>query len=233
MLRKFASTTIIAVAILSLTGLLAPPVHAQISKHPAVERYNRVARGSNVEEWQRRLLDPRVKTRLEAVDSLGEDGTEASVPGLMDALADTDVRVRIKAIDYLGQIGNPIASPVLMQLLFLGEIDKPTKLRVLTALGRIGDAGTAERLLNYARTVGDEDLASHAIYALGEIGAPAVHDGLTEFDAELENPQLKRLCEDAVAKIDRREAETPGRQPSVLELEKRYAPPKDPSQQGR
>lgn len=227
-MRRYFPSAIMSVVIV---GLLAPTVHAQMSKHPAVARYNRVARGSNVEEWQRRLLDPRVKTRLEAVDSLGEDGTEASIPGLMDALADSDFRVRIKAIDYLGQIGNPIASPVLMQLLFLGDIDKQTKLRVLTSLGRIGDESTAERLVNYAKTVEDEDLCSHAIFALGEIATPTVQKGLEELDAQLESPQHKRLCADAMVKIDQRIAQAPGRQPSVLELEKRFAPPKAPKQQ--
>ncbi len=211
-----------------ILGLAAPAVHAQISKHPAVQRYNRVARGSNVEEWQRRLLDPRVKTRLEAVESLGEDGTEASVPGLMDALADSDHRVRIKAIDYLGQIGNPQATPVLMQLLFLGEIDKPTKLRVLTAIGQIRDPSISERLVGYARTVEDPDLASHAIFALGEIGDPTTHDSLEALAGELEDPQLQRLCKDALSKIDQQVANAPGRQPSVLELEKRFKPPTPP-----
>ncbi|MFT4571251.1 MAG: HEAT repeat protein [Hyphomicrobiaceae bacterium] len=223
-MRRYFGTALISLAIL---GLCSGPVYAQISKHPAVKRYDRVARGSNVEEWQRRLLDPQVKIRLEAVDSLGTDGTEAAVPGLMDALADSDYRVRIKAIDYLGRIGDPIATAVLMQLLFLSEIDKPTKLRVLTSLGRIGDRSSAQRLLTYARTVDDDDLCSHAIFALGEIADPLVEEGLKELDHDLVSPQHKRLCADAIAKIKLEVATAPGRQPSVLELEKRYAPPED------
>ena len=117
--------------------------------HRAVERYNRVAKGSNISEWHRRLFDPKPNVRLEAVDSLGKDGSEEAVKPLLDATSDSDPRVRAKAIDYLGAIGSPVATPVLSQYLVLSQTDRPSQQRVLVALGRIGDPAAVEPLLAF------------------------------------------------------------------------------------
>jgi HEAT repeat protein len=225
--QPFGRTTrvfVTATAIL-IFGLPATFVQAQLSRHPAVKRYDRVARGANVEEWERRLLDPKVKIRLEAVESLGEDGSEESVPGLIDALADPDHRVQVRALDYLGSIGDPRATPVIMQFLFLSHVEKPTKLRALTALGRMKDPTMSEPLLNYAASVPDADLASRAVYAIGELGDPAVEDRLREMRDAAKTPEFARLCDDAINKIEKQIASAPGRQPTLIELEKRFAPP--------
>lgn len=225
-LPYFATRTAVTAAAILIFGLPASVVQAQLSQHPAVKRYDRVARGANVEEWERRLLDEKVKTRLEAVESLGNDGSEESVPGLIDALADNDTRVQTLAIDYLGTIGDPRATPILMQFLFLSQIPKQTKLRALTAIGQIHDQTISHDLLNYAQTVTDHDLACRAIYALGEIGDPTTQEGLeTMRDSETSDPEVQRLSGDAVKKIKQQVAAAPGRQPTLIELEKRFSPP--------
>ncbi|MBI5506514.1 MAG: HEAT repeat domain-containing protein [Deltaproteobacteria bacterium] len=200
----------------------------ELGDHPAVNRYNRVAKGANVEEWKRRLGDADVPTRLEAVESLGTKGGEEAVRPLIEATADSDLRVRIKAIDYLGTLRARDATGVLMQLLFLNDVGREEKLRSLTALSRIADPATSERLLSYARTVGDEELVGHAIFALGEIGDPATRAGVLELEKGGSNPDLARLASDAVEKIDARAAAKPVQQPTLLELEKKLAarPPK-------
>jgi hypothetical protein len=66
---------------------MPPRAAAQQSPAP-VQRYNRIARGANIDEWHKRLFDPDPAVRLEAVDSLGKDGTEQSVKPLLDATAD-------------------------------------------------------------------------------------------------------------------------------------------------
>ncbi len=222
-LQTFAAVT----AFTLIVGLTALSVHAQMREHPAVQRYNRVAKGSDVAEWQRRLGDDDVGVRLEAVELLGTKGGDEGVKPLIDALSDADSRVRIKAIDGLGMVGSAAASPVLMQLLFLSDVDRPTKLRVLTSLGRIGDPATSERLLSYARTVDDEELSCRAVYALGEIGDPASREGLEQLQGSSDDPHIKRLSSDALSKIDARLAAVPGREPTILELERRLAPPQE------
>jgi len=217
---------VVAVA-LSIVGVAAA-AHAQmegaLGAHPAMDRYNRVAKGKNIEDWKRRLGDADVPTRLEAVDSLGTKGGEEAVRPLIEATADSDMRVRIKAIDYLGILRARDATGVLMQLLFLNDVGREEKLRSLTALSRIADPSTSQRLLNYARTVGDEELVCHAIFALGEIGDPATRSAIVELQKGSPNQDRARLASDAVDKIDARQAAKPGQQPSLLELEKKLAP---------
>ncbi len=216
-------------AALLLAALWMPLSFAQDARaqanHPAVQRYNRTAKGANVEEWQRNLGADDAKVRLDAVNSLGNAGGEDVVKPLIEATADPDPRVRIRAIDMLGLVGDPAASQVLMQLLFLNNVDKPMKLRVLTALGRIADPRNGQELLQYAKTVGDDDLSCRAIFAVGEIADPESREELEKLRHSTDNPHVKRLCSDAVSKIEARERNAPAEQPTLLELERKLARP--------
>jgi HEAT repeat protein len=217
--RAARTTVALGAAIFAWT---AAPVYAQtVSQHPAVQRYNRIAKGSDVKEWKRRLSDEDAETRLEAVTNLGEKGGEDGVKPLIEALADSDPRIRIRAIDGLGNIGHPDASAPLMQLLYLQEIDKPTKLRVLTSLSRIADPNQA--MLTYAERVEDLDLRCRAVYALGEIGQGETVDGIRQIESRHTDPELDRLCADAVRKIQVKEAEPENQQPTIIELERMLA----------
>ncbi len=213
---------------LAAAGLLTTAdwvIAQQQTTHPMVQRYNRTAKGENVEEWERRLGQDDAHTRLEAVQSLIQGGGEEAVRPLIEATADADPRVQIKAIDGLGFIADPAASTVLMQFLFLSNVDKQVKLRVLTALGRIADPATAQQLLQYAKTVNDEDLSCRAIYALGEIGDPALREELDQLGHGADNPDVRRLSQDAVSKTDERIASTPTQEPTLIELERMLLPP--------
>lgn len=200
--------------------VLAQPSYGQRVK----DRYNRVSKGSNVAEWQKRLSSDDPAVRLDAVESLGKEGGEEAVKPLLDATADEDRRVRIKAIDYLGNIGSPAAAPLLLQQLFIADVDLQTKKRILVALGRIRDPSSAVPLLNFARHTDDEATLCSCIFALGEIGSPAVSDGLRSFAKNSDDATIKRLIADALSKIETRVAVAPNQQPTLLELEKRLAP---------
>ncbi|HYB99019.1 MAG TPA: HEAT repeat domain-containing protein [Candidatus Limnocylindrales bacterium] len=211
-------------AVLASVLLTATSAGAQFTDHPAVKRYDRVAKGANVEEWKRRLTEETdVKTRLEAVDSLGTKGGEEGIRPLIEATADSDIRIRIKAIDYLGLMKAKEATPALMQLLFLSDTGREEKLRVLTALSRIPDPTTSARLLNYARTVADQELACHAVYALGEIGDASVRDGVEELRRTRPSPDMERLANDALVKIDTKRNAPKFEEPTMLELERKLA----------
>ena len=198
---------------------------AQIDTYKAVERYNRVSKGANVEEWHKRLFDPNPKTRLEAVDSLAKEGSEECVKPLLDATADPDPRVRAKAIDALGEIGDPKATQVLSQYLVLNDTDRASKKRVLVALGRIGDPAAVDPLVSYLQKTNDPDLRCGALYALGEIGDARAIEPVQAL-TKSPDPGVKRLASDALTKIKAKVAALPNQQPTILELEKRLGPQK-------
>jgi HEAT repeat protein len=199
-------------------------VEAQrIDSNRAVQRYNRVAKGSNIAEWHRRLFDEDPTVRLEAVESLGEQGSEECVKPLLDATADSDPRVRAKAFDYLGAIGSRTATQVLTQYLFLTDVDRSSKQRILVALGRIGDPAAVRPLHDFLQKSEDAELRCGALYALGEIGDPKSLEILEEY-AQSPMPHEARIAHDAEAKINARVAQAPNTQPTLLQLEKLLGP---------
>jgi len=211
-----------AFSLIAVLPLVAAAQDQQRS-HPAVQRYNKTARGANVEEWKRRLSEPDVRTRLEAVDSLGTKGGDEAIKPLIEATADADYRVRTRAIGYLGQLKALEAAPVLMQLLFLTDVGREEKLRALSSLGLIADPKTSERLVGYAGTINDDDLACRAVYAVGEVGDPKSKARLAALKGTRPGTDIDRLVADALVKIDLKEKNKPAEQPTILELEKKLA----------
>lgn len=217
-------------AILALTALpWLAPIAVEAQQTPgSVQRYNRIARGANVDEWHRRLFDPDPRVRLEAVDSLGKDGTEESVKPLLDATADADPRVRLRAIDYLGTIGSPLATQVLTQYLFLRQTDEIAASRILVALGRIRDPVSVKPVADYAAKTQNEELRCAAIYALGEIGGANAMKAVEPFTKQTDDEPARIVAVDAIAKINTSMAAAKNTQPTLIELEKRFAPPAPP-----
>ena len=191
----------------------------------ARDRYDRVAKGANITEWHRRLSDPDPKIRLEAVQSLGEDGTEESVDPLLEAMSDIDERVRLKACDYLGIIGSPLASPQLVQHLFLADVDGLAKQRILVALGRIADPSTSTPVLNFLKNSQDETLTTLALYTLGEIGDRKTRDPIVALRDSTQSPAVRRVANDAITKIDTKVESAVNTQPTLIQLERLLRPP--------
>jgi HEAT repeat protein len=216
---------ILALAVLVWTA--ASSALAQTSPAP-VQRYNRIARGANIDEWHKRLFDPDPATRLEAVESLGKDGTEQSVKPLLDATADEDVRVRMMAIDYLGVIGSPLATQVLTQYLFLRQTDEKALQRILVALGKIRDPQSVKSVADFASKTQNEELRCGAIYALGEIGGLDAMKAVKPFAEQSDDAPAQRVARDAITKINTKLAAADNTQPTLLELERRFAPPRQP-----
>jgi hypothetical protein len=237
MTNSFFSTSLVFVAVVAFTWVCVLPPSAraqdQSRTHPAVERYNKTARGANVEEWKRRLTEPDVRTRLEAVDSLGSKGGDEAIRPLIEATADADYRVRTRAIDYLGMLRAKEAAPVLMQLLFLTDVGREEKLRALTSLGRIAEPSTSERLVGYAATIDDADLACRAVYAVGEISDPKSKARVAALKGSRPGTDMDRLVNDALVKIDLKEKARPVEQPTLLELEKKLARQQEAAQKKR
>ena len=217
---------------LGLTCLLAghgfaEKACAQPRPNRVKQRYNKIAKGKNVGEWTKRLSSKDPEVRLDAVTSLGEDGTEASVEPLLEATADPDERVRLKACDYLGEIGSPKATLQLTQTLFLKNVDTLSKQRILVALGRIKDPRAANPLLNFAKNAKHELLATAALYALGEIGAKRTLAGVEKIRDTTDNSEIQRVASDAAKKIRNKVTAKPNTQPTLIELERRFRPPQE------
>jgi HEAT repeat protein len=219
-LSLLATSLIVPTVLLAMNGA----AFGQVDTYKAVERYNRVAKGSNIAEWHRRLFDADPNVRLEAVESLGQSNSEDAVKPLLDATSDSDPRVRAKAIDYLGTLGSERATQVLTQYLFLSDTDRASKQRVLVALGRIGDPAAVGSLVAFLERTGDDELRCGALYALGEIGDPKALEAVQSFNAA-ENANVKRIAAQAAIKINAKVAAIPNNQPTILELERRLRPP--------
>lgn len=222
-MTKTGRAAIRVVTSILLLLVWASAAAAQIDTYKAVERYNRVSKGANVEEWHKRLFDPNPNTRLEAVDSLAKESSEECVKPLLDATADSDPRVRAKAIDALGEIGSPKATQVLSQYLVLSQTDRASKQRVLVALGRIGDPAAVDPLIAYLQKTDDPELRCGALYALGEIGDPRALEPVQSLTSSTD-PNVKRLASEALVKIKAKVAALPNAQPTILELERRLGP---------
>ncbi len=224
-MRKKFTAAIVALATFGVVFDAYAQLYSGNDRGGARDRYDRVAKGANVEEWHRRLSDPDPTVRLEAVESLGEDGTEASVEPLLEAMADADERVRLRACDYLGTIGSPMASPQLVQHLFLADVNHMAKERILVALGRIADPSTAKPVVNFMKNTDDEKLKTVAIYTLGEIAEPSTKPEIVAARDSTDNGGIKRVATDAIAKIDNKVKAAPNTQPTLIQLEKLLRPP--------
>jgi len=112
--------------------------------------------------------DPRMRrleTKLELVTELRQAQSEKAVPLLLEMVCDASWRVRDEAADALVERGASVV-PSLLTLLSQGLWY--TRAAIATALGRIGELGTAEGL---ARRITDDHPAVRqaAAAALGEL----------------------------------------------------------------
>lgn len=200
--------------IFGLAGVLvAGPARAQFGTgdmgEGITERYNKAKKGGNIGDFARRLNEDEPEIRLEAVKSLGDSGDPKAIEYLIQAVGDRDVRVQAKAVEYLGKIRATDATFSLVQRLFLTETPEPLRHRILNALGQIGDPSSAKPLADFLSRDTDPDLRGTGIYALGEIGSPNARPDLVAMLEAEKDAGLRRLIQEAITKIDTRQAAPP------------------------
>lgn len=147
--------------------------------------------------------DPTI--RLFAVKQLAQSKDEKAVEYLVEACSDEDNRVRVKAIDSLGTMRASGATSSLVQMLYLRESEPWLKQRVLVALGKIGDPRAARPIGDLMSRESDRRTVGTAVFALGAIGDPDSVPGLEKIAETSEDPDIKRLANDAIAKIKKRQ----------------------------
>ena len=128
---------------------------------------------------------------------------------LMQAVEDPDPRVATTAVDALGRNGAKYASTFLAQRLFLAGSSLGPSPAHPVALGRIHDPTTARSILEFLRGDTDPQLRGTAIRVIGEIDeSGSTLADLRRFVEQEKDGQLKTLANDAVAKIEARQAHT-------------------------
>jgi HEAT repeat protein len=170
------------------------------------ERYNKAKNGANIDEWVRRLGDDDPAKRLEAVKSLGDSGDPKANAYLMQAVGDSDPRIQTKAVDYLGRTRATDSTLFLIQRLFMTGTNEALRHRILMALGKIGDSRASRPILEFVERDIAPDIRGTGIYAVGEIGDLSIRDDLMAFRDREADPRLRRLADEALAKIATRQA---------------------------
>lgn len=206
---------------------LTAPVSAQISSKQIRDRYDKQTKGgTKLEDFVKKLDSADADERLEGVKSLGDSKDPKATAYLIQAVGDTDARVQCKAIDLLGNLRADDATPVLVQYLFRSDVEPHLKERVLAALGKIGDARAAQPIVEFLRRDLDQSTRGTAIFALGELGSPDALDRLTAIAQADSDPTLRRLANEAAAKVRQREAvlKSEVKEPSATFLEPKRPP---------
>ena len=122
---------------------------------------------------------------------------ETAIASLIQDLADQNVSVKVNAVKTLVEIGEPAVEPLIHSL---ESSDPKIRENAAQALGRIGDERAVEPLVKVMNNP-NEILPprENAIFALGEIGKPAVESLIQAM--ENENPQIRARAAEALSKI--------------------------------
>jgi HEAT repeat protein len=210
-----APTALLLAAACAVIGAIATPAAAQISANQIRERYEKNTKGSNIEDFARKMNSKDISERLKAIDSFTDSKDARAMEYLLQALGDPDMRIKAKAIDALGKLRATQATPVLIQHLFLRDTDDSVKKRILAALGQIGDESAAKPIAEFLERDHDDSTRGTAIFALGEIGSPTSVEALQEIEQTSTNPTLSRLAREAQAKVRYHQAllQTEAKQP--------------------
>jgi HEAT repeat protein len=119
----------------------------------------------------------------------------------MQAVDSSDPRVAAAAIDALGRLEAKDAASFLAERLLMAGTSSGLRQHILVALGRIKDPKAGRDVLNFVQAESDPELRSLGIRVLGEIGDDSIRGDLRGLAARENSPDVKRLVEDADAKI--------------------------------
>ena len=92
-------------------------------------------------------------------------------------------------------------------------LSAPANTVLLVALGRIKDPKVGRAVLSFVQAESDQELRSLGIRVLGEIGDDSIRDEVRGLAARESSPDVKRLLDDAEAKIAARGAPAKGASP--------------------
>jgi HEAT repeat protein len=131
---------------------------------------------------------------------LAESGKPEANEFLIRAVDNRDPRVATAAVDSLGKLGVREASEVLVERLSTVGTST-TQQHILVALGKIRDPDSARRVLDFVQAQRDPEVRAVAIRVLGDIGDDSVRSGVEKLSESENDPRLKALMQDVVAKM--------------------------------
>jgi HEAT repeat protein/PBS lyase HEAT-like repeat-containing protein len=188
-----------------IPGAGAGSIFSSAGDSSVQNRYNKAKKGTNLNEWVRRLSDDDPDKRLEAIKSIGDSSDPKGIDYLIQGVGDADPRIQAKSIDYLGRLRAADSTPFLVQKLFTVGTREALRHRILVALGKIGDPRASHPILQYVMGDGNPDIRGTGIYAIGEIGDQSIRGDLQQFRDQENDPRLQRLCSEALIKIATRQ----------------------------
>jgi len=151
------------------------------------------------EDLLKRLDDPSVVVREEAVNALGEIGDPAAVPALLERLENPAAHSTLGIIRALGLIGDERALwPLVARL---KSRDRHVRAAAARALGEIQGKRAVEALKELVRREESEQVIANAIEALGETGSAADMWEVLPLLKDIKNPILKRQAALAVGNL--------------------------------
>jgi hypothetical protein len=155
----------------------------------------------SVDTAEKQLSSSDPDARLEGVKALARSQDSKAIDALIKAVGDSDIRVQAKAIQELGDARARPATLVLTQQLLLHSTDANLQQLLVTALGKIGDPGSAPALMEFLRRHLDVATRATAVYALGDIGAFESLQTLEQIAEADEDQTVRRIAREAIGKI--------------------------------
>lgn len=171
------------------------------------DRYDKPRQQQKLDDSIRKFGEEDIQERLEGVEGLGENSTDAkAVEYLLRGAADADLSVRVKAIDVIGDNRVKQAVPLLVQQLFMRDTSLATKQHILASLGKIGDPNATKPILDFLARDVEPSVRGSAVYALGDIGDRAALPALEKLAKESSDENFRGLAQSAIRKIQEKPA---------------------------
>ena len=173
------------------------------------DRYEKPRQQQKLDEAIRKFGEEDTQSRLEGVEGLGQNATDAkAVEYLLRGAADADLSVRVKAIDVIGDNRVKAGVTLLVQQLFMRDTTLATKQHILAALGKIGDTHATKPILDFLARDVEPSVRGSAVYALGDIGDRAALPALEKLVKQSTDENFRGLAKAAIRKIEQKPAPT-------------------------
>jgi hypothetical protein len=164
---------------------------------------------TTAEALARALVHPSLQVSLGAATSLGRHHDAAAIPALIAALASGEPHARFHAARLLGRHGPAYVEGALRERL-VADSDGRVRRAIRTALARIGDAPSRERLCEALRSDALPVALDDAEYVAAPWLVPFLDRALADespsrwigADGSPEQPQAIRVCDRAAALIE-------------------------------
>lgn len=186
-------------AIVALASLgepaLNPLLEARRSEEEAVRTGAQLALDRLAQKFKAQLISEDVEVRVAAIQALGRIGDPKLARSLAPLLVDSEERVRLAAARALERLRNPATRSALRRALQQPEETAAVRLALTIALGKMGDEGALQALVENLASP-DASVRAAAAQALREAGLvalPALQTALQSDQASVRAAAVRAL----------------------------------------